>query len=286
MSDQPLKYSISDFTGKNLSVRRKNVDSDYRLHWHHCCEIELVISGRGSQVLNGSEYELLPGTLYMLTEADCHSVKVDQPLDIINVMFEDKLITKEIYEHLLTCEMLGLNLVAKLDGHSLLSVRSFLDSILSEDDRTELDTSETKFGTMYVGHLIDCILIELLRSCGEAALGIAKSSISTAILYLHSHYTEPVTLETLAAVTHLSRNYLSEIFREFTGSTFKSYLIELRLRHACRLLANTDLNVTDICYASGFESLSNFMRIFKKRFDTTPMRFRIENRVKKSEKMQ
>ncbi|MGN1128109.1 MAG: AraC family transcriptional regulator [Candidatus Flemingiibacterium sp.] len=278
MSDQPLKFSISDFTGKNISVRRKTVENDYRLHWHRCCEIELVVGGRGSQSLNGSEYELLPGTLYMLTEADCHSVTVYEPLDIINVMFEDKLITKDIYERVLTCETLGLNLETKLVGQSLASVRGFLESLLSEDSRTDLDTSETEFGTMYVSHLIDCILIELLRSCREAEMGIGKSPVGTAILYLHSHYTENVTLDTLAAVTHLSRNYLSEIFSRFTGSTFKSYLIELRLRHACRLLANTDMSVTDICYASGFESFSNFMRTFRSRRNTTPLKFRAENK--------
>ena len=89
-----------------------------------------------------------------------------------------------------------------------------------------------------------------------------------------------MTLDTLAALTHLSRNYFSELFSSSTGRTFKSYLIDLRLRQACRLLANTDMSVTDVCYASGFDSFSNFMRTFKSRHKVTPLKFREDNRVK------
>ena len=280
MIKTPLKYCIADFSGKNISIKRKSVNEDFRLHWHECCEIEFILSGRGSQVLNGTEYPLEPGTLYMLTPADCHSVHVDEPLEIAGIMFEDKMISRAVYERVLTLETLGLNLTTSLEGKSLNAVGGFFDALLYENTIIAEDTSENEFGDLYVSHLIDCILVELLRQCGEAAHGIDKSPIGTAILYLHSHYTETVTLDTLAALTHLSRNYFSELFSSSTGRTFKSYLIELRLRQACRLLANTDMSVTDVCYASGFDSFSNFMRTFKSRHKVTPLKFREDNRVK------
>ena len=46
------------------------------------------------------------------------------------------------------------------------------------------------------------------------------------------------------------------------------------MRNACRLLANTDMSVTDVCFSCGFESFSNFMRTFKARVGSTPLGFR------------
>ena len=268
----PIKYAIPGSKNPSFSAVRKSVSSSYSLHWHYCCEIEFILGGRGSQILNGTKYDLLPGTVYMLTPADCHSVEAYETLDIAGIMFEEKLVSKSLYEKILTFETLGRDLCTRLSGRSFTSVNSFVGSLLAENVR-----EPDEFSDIYISHLLDCILVELLRNGPSAPPGIEKSQISAAILYLHSHYTENVTLDTLAAVCHLSRNYLSELFKASTGSTFKSYLIELRLRHACRLLASTDMTVTDICYASGFDTFSNFMRRFRARFGQTPLDFRAGN---------
>lgn len=277
MTKQPFKYSISDFSGKSISVKQKQVASDYRLHWHNCCELELIIEGCGSQVLNDTEYELSPGTLYLLTQADCHSIRVKEPLTVLGIMFEEKLISQPIYERILTLETKGQNLTALLSDSGFLAARAFMSALMKEDARSERDFSESEFGGMYVNHMIDCLLIELLRSCepsrNDSAVARADS-LGSAILYLHSHFDEAVTLDRLAEITHLSRSYFSELFKQSTGSTFKGYLINLRLRNACRLLANTDMSVTDVCYESGFQSFSNFMRTFKTQYGMTPLAFR------------
>ncbi|MCI8387620.1 MAG: AraC family transcriptional regulator [Clostridiales bacterium] len=275
MSKQPFIYAISDFSNGNIVVRHKLIENDYRMHWHNCCELELILSGRGEQVLNDSTYPLRSGELYMLTPADCHSIHVDEPLDVIGIMFEDKLISQNLYERILTNETLGINLRTNLSGKNFNIVQSLFDALICEDGRK---SGEYEFENMYIGHLIDCLIIELLRSLQRGEGVIEKSPIGTAILYLHSHFTENVTLDTLAGVTHLSRNYFSEMFRSYTRRTFKSYLIDLRMKNACRLLANTEMSITDVCFACGFDSFSNFMRTFKSRYGTSPLKFRAENR--------
>lgn len=165
MIKAPLQYCISDFSGKNISIKHKLVEGDFRLHWHQCCEIEFILAGKGSQLLNNTRYDMSPGTLYMLTPADCHSIEVVEPIEIVGIMFEDKLISRTIYERLLTFETLGLNLNARLEGQSLAAVNGFFSALLGEDRLFATDTSENTFGDLYVSHLIDCILIELLRSC-------------------------------------------------------------------------------------------------------------------------
>ena len=53
MTKQPEKYSIDDFGTGSIAIRHKLIDRDYRQHWHECCELEMILSGRGSQILNG-----------------------------------------------------------------------------------------------------------------------------------------------------------------------------------------------------------------------------------------
>ena len=272
MSNQPFKYLLSDFSGGDVVFRRKLVESDYRMHWHDCCELELILSGSGIQRLNGVDYELSGGVIYLLTQADCHSIHVREPLDVAGIMFDDSIISERLYERILAYETLGKNLCARLCGRSFKAAMGLLDALVGESGRGG------DFGDMYIGHIIDCLIIELLRSCTSGGAAIEKSPIGRAVLYLHRHFAEDITLDTLANLTHLSRSYFSELFRDSTGHTFKGYLIDLRMRNACRLLANTDMSVTDICYACGFESFSNFMRTFKARLGKTPLGFRSEYR--------
>ena len=275
MNEQRDKYSISDLSVSGIVIRRKAVPEDFRLHWHDCCELEFVCSGSGVQVLNGIEFPLRSGEMYMLTPADCHSIHVFEPLDIIGVMFEDRVISPGLYERVLTQESLGINMIARMENKSDIAVRGLVDALMCESERD----SDPELSEKYIGNILDCLIIELLRSCADDTCRLANTPVSTAILYLHRHYTERITLERLAELTHLSRNYFSELFKSTTGKSFKSYLIDLRLKNACRLLANTDLSVTDICFKCGFESFSNFMRTFKLRYETSPLRFRAENQL-------
>ncbi|MBQ8510368.1 MAG: helix-turn-helix domain-containing protein [Clostridia bacterium] len=282
MSRIQFKYALSDFTGKDISVKRKMIASDYRLHWHECCEIELVLLGSGTHILNGVEYPIRPGDVYMLTPADCHELHISTPTEVMGIMFDEKMLNQEIYESILTRETMGQNLIAHFSGHALTAVNGLFEALYYNEECSE-EGSEPDFGNRYIGNLLDCILMDLLRSCGQPCQVSAKSPAGTAILYLHSHYTEKITLATLAGLTHLSPNYFSEMFKDVTGHTFKSYLIDLRLRNARRLLVNTDMTVTDICYACGFESFSNFMRTFKQRCGISPLKFRTINKSEKTQ---
>jgi AraC-like DNA-binding protein len=90
------------------------------------------------------------------------------------------------------------------------------------------------------------------------------------VLYVDRHFREPISLAAAAARAHLSPNYFSERFRDFTGQPFQVYLQERRLRVARSLLASTKLSVTEVCHAAGFNSLSHFGRAFRRRYGVPP----------------
>jgi AraC-like DNA-binding protein len=87
-------------------------------------------------------------------------------------------------------------------------------------------------------------------------------AISRAQAYLAAHYLEALTLADVAGQVGLSASYFSAQFHQATGMTFTSYLQQLRVAHACRLLRETTHTITEIALASGFNCPSQFTRVF------------------------
>jgi AraC family transcriptional regulator len=85
---------------------------------------------------------------------------------------------------------------------------------------------------------------------------------------------QPLTLDDLARVACLSPNHLLRAFRQVFHQSPRQYLISLRLNEAQRLLRQTDLSVTEISLAVGFESLGSFSWTFQRRFGVSPLAFR------------
>jgi AraC-like DNA-binding protein len=82
------------------------------------------------------------------------------------------------------------------------------------------------------------------------------------------------TLEKLAARSHISPNYLSEMFRKTTGSTYTEYLARVRVQRAEAALRNPNRRVSEIAFAVGFRSLSQFNRSFRRIHGTSPRAMR------------
>ncbi|MGB8854056.1 MAG: AraC family transcriptional regulator [Pirellulales bacterium] len=98
--------------------------------------------------------------------------------------------------------------------------------------------------------------------------------IDRACRHIVQHFAEPITLAAVAATARLSPEGFSRFFRRMTGRTFVGWLTEVRIGHACRLLATTDRPVVEIAFASGFGNLSNFNRAFRRLRGRTPREWR------------
>ena len=92
--------------------------------------------------------------------------------------------------------------------------------------------------------------------------------------FVNEHFYDNISLDTIAIETGLSRYYISHLFKELMNTTFINYLNELRLSRAAMLLVTTDIPVIEIAGMSGFNNISNFNRSFKMYYDTTPSKYR------------
>jgi AraC-like DNA-binding protein len=98
--------------------------------------------------------------------------------------------------------------------------------------------------------------------------------------FIHEHSDEALSLTQVARVVQISPNHLSEKFKQVTGVNFVSYIARMRYEKARSLLHDLDLRVSEIAFAVGFQSLSQFNRVFKKLSGKSPTAYRAATRAK------
>ena len=92
--------------------------------------------------------------------------------------------------------------------------------------------------------------------------------------YIDEHSREELSLTRVAKAVNMNANYLSENFKQVTGIKFVEYIARTRFNTACDLLRNGNLRVSEIAFAAGFQSLSQFNRVFKRFSGKSPTQYR------------
>ena len=101
--------------------------------------------------------------------------------------------------------------------------------------------------------------------------------------YIHSHYTEDLSLELLAQKFYISPCYLSHQFKDVTGFTVTDYIQMTRVRNVQSLLINSQTPITEAAVACGFSSFSQFNRVFRKHIGTSPSLYRKQHQSLQTE---
>ena len=94
------------------------------------------------------------------------------------------------------------------------------------------------------------------------------------MLFLHENYHHPVTLACVADLINTSESSLTRFLKKWTGKTFIDNLNDIRISQAACRLTDTSDTIAEICYKSGYNNLSNFNRVFRKRKGLTPSEYR------------
>ena len=92
--------------------------------------------------------------------------------------------------------------------------------------------------------------------------------------FIEKHSDEELSLTQVAKFANISANYLSEKFKEVTGINFVDYVARIRIEKVRELLQNPNQRISEIAFAVGFQSLSQFNRVFKKLTRKSPTQFR------------
>lgn len=238
------------------------------VHWHDFYELGYVAEGTAVHRVNGVEHDLRPGSVFLLTPADFHEIRSDSdaPLRCYNVVIDTWLWENKLDE------------IFAGGSAPMPWGTSGLASLEPDFRRLWAEYRDARHGAaQMVQALLDCILVTLARERMRDPRHEPRSERSTdphdirrAVLYVDRHFRDPLSLAGVAAQAHLSPNYFSERFREFTGTSFQTYLQQRRLAFARSLLAATGLGITEVCHAAGFNSLSHFGRAYRNRYGESP----------------
>ncbi|MCR8848127.1 response regulator [Rossellomorea sp. SC111] len=131
-------------------------------------------------------------------------------------------------------------------------------------------------------------LLDLARMIAEKVSETRHSSNGIAIVenvrrYMDRHYTNEISLSSLADQFHINSAYLSEMFKELIGQNFSDYLVNLRMEKARSLLMDEQLKVIEIAHLVGYSNSGYFSTVFKKRFGLKPLDYRKSMTVDKGE---
>jgi AraC-like DNA-binding protein len=115
---------------------------------------------------------------------------------------------------------------------------------------------------------------ELKRANSASSNRAEPVEIWKARKFIEEHSGEELSLSKVAKVVNVSGNHLSEKFKQVTGVNFAEYIAWTRFEKACDLLRNSNLRISEIAFAVGFQSLSQFNRVFKKLSEGSPTQYR------------
>ena len=240
------------------------------VHWHDYYELGYVLGGQARHVVNGGVHQALAGGIFLLSPADFHALEPTgrAPLRLLNAVLHPQLVERTL-ESVLPVGDVGLPWV-----------RTALPAVADHVQRVCREAAAREPGwEIVVESALRTIVIELARSTvhvcpsesgdAEGAEG-PPAHLRRALRYVEQHFREPLTLAQVAAVAHLSPHWFSEQFRRATGESFQSFLKRRRLRFARALLDSTELGVTEVCHAAGFNDPSYFGRAYRAQYGVAP----------------
>lgn len=250
---------------QHFSCIHKTVGGRFAPHWHEFLEIELVVGGSGTQTLNGQDYPLCAGCVYLLSPLDFHSVTGSEDLELYNLMFEESLLPSA----LVSAVYAGGGSVLYLSEQEFTELVDLCRLMRAEYDRKEVYREDI------LVHLLSVFVSRILRRLppAENSERIGRGDIQNAVAYMQRHFKDNPTLADTATAVNLNAGYFSQKFRAETGRTYTAYLTDLKIAYAKRLLKADVFSVTEVCFASGFSSLSNFLKVFKTQTGVSPLQY-------------
>lgn len=251
--------------------------------WHCHAEIELVLvlQSQGYRIVGDNIHSLQRGDLVLLGSHLPHAYQhtdrlaaAPAPAHCVLLQFEER-IWSSLFE-----------LPAMAPTRRLLDRTASGLRVMGATRKRAAAMLQEMLGLRGLDSIVAFLkLLDLLaqsRSCETiASRGFAASlssheqeRIGRVCQYIDENFHRSLRLVEVARLAHMSEGAFSRFFRSHVGKTFPAFVNDLRIGRACRLLAETDLNMTEIALSCGFQNISNFNRRFLYLKKVSPSGFR------------
>lgn len=251
----------------------------FEVPWHQHIEYELIMftEGDGMSFIGNYAGEFKTGDVFFLGKNVPHTFQKrekDMVTSAVVIQFREdfwgsdfmKLPEAGELRELFDISMQGLRIRGK--------TRVLLHPLIRE--------IETRKGFARILKLLECLFLiqsgEEYATLSTQAVKLTNPRDMERIDKVFRHtiesFQKPITLDEVAGIAGLSVSAFCNYFKKSTKKTYIDFLHEIRIGFACKLLITSDLNIVNICYESGFNTLANFNKQFLKVKQTTPSKYR------------
>ena len=269
------QYAKRGYLLENFRLFHLNTDAETRVdyHYHEFCKLLLLVSGRGSYVVDGQRYLLQPGDVVLVDSRSVHRPELEtgNPYERIIIYISPEFLQK------MSTEDCDLQQIFSADtGHVLRLKETERKKVFAMTAALEKELSGEDYGRELVSN---AYLLRLLVEVGRQRR--RKDAVNPHpvipqnprvlewMRYLEAHLAEDLDMDLLAEEFFISKYHMMRLFHRETGFTIHTYLLQRRLL-AARQLIDKGMRATEACYRCGFRSYSSFTRAYSKHFGSTP----------------
>lgn len=269
--------------GFPLAVERRDPQEPFGPHTHEFSELVIVTGGRALHVTGRESWPISTGDVFVIGGPRAHEYREMEKLRLINILFRPENLRLELcdlpalpgYHALFTIgpalrQQRQFNSRLRLDPKELGIVTGHVETL-----EHELQTRTPGFAFAAYASFMQ-IVVYLARRYSRSRSPDARAvlRIASAISHLETHFDEPLDLDALAKLAHMSKRSFLRAFQSAVGSAPIAYLIKLRLSRAATLLRRADEDITSIAFKAGFNDSNYFARQFRKTFGLAPREYR------------
>lgn len=280
------------FTDKNMA--RMYLKTDYILdphtfwHSHNRIEIMVLLSGMLEVLFYDNDLNYIEsafikkGQFLLIDENVKHNVKIlSNDTDMLNLEFTlSPCSTKQgainIRNYLSQVDFFK-NFCNKMQNYVIGADTVNLKEIILKIHDTYFESSSNP----NLNYLTDLLIMSFLLDVARCQLSAKNTTnnyhVNKVIRLLNLHLSKNITTDFLAEKIGVNKSYLQRLFKEHTGKTIITYLNELRIKQAKKLLTNKNFDIIDIAVEVGFNTRQNFAVAFKKNTGLTPSEYRKQN---------
>lgn len=237
-------------------------------------EINYCLSGDITYKIADEEIFVVPKGLVLIPKRTEHYFRSGQGHEAISINFTDEFVNFSPYEKIFHFSPLDIFTCHHYNIAESAFYQNRIESVLKQmvHDRREDPIACLKMRNS----LIELLLLIREFSNTRNSINTKIGEIDPICEYIKSNYYKNIDLKSIADDHAINYAYLSTLFKQKTGISFKNYINGIRLKKTAELLSQTEMSISGICFDSGFNDLANFYRLFKKHFGVSPQKYRIK----------
>ena len=270
-----FRSSTASLFGEGVPLRAF-VYHDYQIapHDHEFYELNLILNGRGTHQISKRVVEVRAGDVFMIPPNVTHMYCNTHRLDVFHILLQPFFLQGNVAE---SAQVEGFCLLTEVEPFLRLGPSPLNFLHLSQEQllqiRPDLDLLEQKtppqktdpIAIHVTWKLLYQFSAELVKQAYTKTSGTAKyeSEILQTLEYIHLHYNEKITIETLCAESFLSRSTFLRSFQAICGCTPIQYLHRYRHQKALELLKNENVSQTEVAQLCGYYDQSHMKRALR-----------------------